>query len=226
MARHPKLCVLHIGKTGGSFLRSVLRHNRQQWSRPLQLLRHSASMANTIENFGDDRQVAFTFRNPTDRFVSAFYSRQRQGRPTYQFQWSAEEAAAFLWFETAEEFALALASPDHRRRSAALFAFDAIEHLRSDMGMCFGSADLLRMSKPAIVACVDLKHLTPKLPDVMTRLGVTDFKMPSKPKYHAAPEPLPQLSTEAEAALRAHWAEEYEIYDTATEIAASLGLSD
>lgn len=191
----------------------------------MQLLRHNATLTNTLESFGDTRELAFTFRNPTDRFVSAFYSRQRQGRPTYQFQWSAEEAAAFLWFETAEDLALALSSDDQRRRSAALFAFDAIEHLKSNLATYLGSAEMLRLSEPAILACVDLPDLTDKLPDVMDRLGVKKFDMPAKPNFHAAPQPLPPLSAEAETALRTHWAEEYEIYNTCREIAARKGLS-
>ncbi|MEM9582937.1 MAG: hypothetical protein AAGA08_07450 [Pseudomonadota bacterium] len=225
MDRQPKLCILHVGKTGGSYLRSILRHNRANWSRPLQLLRHSATMANTLENFGETRQVAFTFRNPTDRFVSAFYSRQRQGRPTYQFQWSPAEAIAYLWFETAEELALALTSSDERQRSAALFAFDAIEHLRSDMAIYFGNAELLQLSKPSIVACVDVAHLTECLPAFLRRIGVETFTMPKHPKFHAAPNPLPALSADAENALRQHWAAEYEIYEAAQRIAAEQGLS-
>ncbi len=225
MANHPKLCVLHVGKTGGSYLRSILRHNRKRWSRPMQLLRHNATLINTAESFGDDREMAFTFRNPTDRFVSAFYSRQRQGRPTYQFQWSAEEAAAFLWFETTEELALALVSKEQRHRSAALFAFDAIEHLRSNYEVCFDSPEMLRMSRRSIVACVDLPDLSAKMPDFLSRLGVETYDMPPKPKFHAAPDPLPPLSLQAQTALHDHWSQEYAIYDMACKISADLGLA-
>lgn len=225
MSDTPELCLLHIGKTGGSYVRSVLRHNRAHWTRPLQLLRHSATLENTLESFGEDRQLAFTFRNPTDRFVSAFYSRQRQGRPTYQFNWSAEEAIAYLWFETAEDLALALASPDERKKSAAIFALGAIEHLNSNLATYLHSVDALKMSKDAIVACVDLPDLDTKLPDFMARLGLSDVNIPPDPKRHAAPAPLPTLSTEAEAALRGHWSEEYRIYDACRSLAADLGLS-
>ncbi|MDA8746925.1 hypothetical protein N9M66_01800 [Litoreibacter sp.] len=225
MPKHPKLCLLHVGKTGGSYVRSILRHNRAGWSRQIQLLRHSATLQNTLESFGEDRQLAFTFRNPTTRFVSAFYSRQRQGRPTYQFQWSAEEAAAFLWFETAEELALALTSKNQARRSAALFTFDAIEHLKANFSVILGSAKGLHLSERAIVACVDLQDLDAKLPDFLARLGLDNFKMPDAPKFHASPTPLPTLSPEAEAALRDHWSEEYKLYATARTIAAGLGLS-
>ncbi|WP_298360382.1 hypothetical protein [uncultured Litoreibacter sp.] len=225
MSDTPPLCLLHIGKTGGSYVRSVLRHNRNRWTRPIKLLRHSATLTNTLESFGDARQLAFTFRCPTARFVSAFYSRRRQGRPTYQYNWSAEEAAAYLWFDTAEELALALSSRDERLKSAAIFAFDAIEHLKSNLATYLISPEALRMSKPQIAACVDLPDLDTHLSAFMARLGVEAFDLPAKPKRHAAPSPAPALSAEAEAALRAHWVEEYALYETAREIAGELGLS-
>jgi len=221
----PELCLLHIGKTGGSYLRSILRHNRKQWQRPLQLLRHRATLENTLESFGENRQLAFTFRHPTERFVSAFYSRQRQGRPTYQFNWSAEEAVAFLWFDSAEKLALALEADSEAQRSAAHFAFKAIDHLNSNLALHLISPDALRMSKDQIIACCDLRDLDAVLPDFLDRLGVAQFDMPKHPKRHAAPKPLPKLSPNAEAALRRHWDLEYRIYDAAREIAAELGLS-
>ena len=220
-----ELCLLHIGKTGGSYLRSILRHNRKHWQRPLQLLRHRATLENTLENSGADRQLAFTFRNPTERFVSAFYSRQRQGRPTYQFNWSAEEAAAFLWFNSAESLALALEAEGEAQRSAAHFAFNAIDHLQSNLAHHLTSPDALNLSKGQIVACADLCDLDVVLPEFMARLGVPEFDMPKHPKRHAAPAPLPRLSPRAEAALRRYWDLEYRIYDTAREITAELGLS-
>jgi len=226
MAEEHPICLLHIGKTGGTYLRSLLRYNSGRWTKPLKLLRHSATLVNTAENFGDDRKLAFTFRDPTERFVSAFYSRMRQGRPTYQFNWSAAEAAAYLWFESAEDLALALICDDERRKSAAIFAFDAIAHLKSNLAAFLHSARHLTLNQDQIVMCVDVADLDAKLPAVMNRLGVRDFKMPTNPKRHASPAPLPPLSAEAEAALRSFWAEEYALYDACREVAESLGLGN
>lgn len=226
MAEDPPLCLLHIGKTGGTYLRSLLRYNKDRWTRPLKLLRHSATLVNTAENFGNDRQLAFTFRDPTERFVSAFHSRMRQGRPTYQFNWSAAEAAAYLWFESAEDLALALISEDERRKSAAIFAFDAIEHLKSNLAAFLQSARDLNLGQDQIVMCVDVADLDAKLPLVLKCLGVPSFEMPPNPKRHASPTPLPPLSAGAEAALRCFWAEEYALYDACRELAESLGLSN
>lgn len=219
------ICLLHIGKTGGSFLRSVLRHNETRWQAQLHLLGHNATLRGTAKRFGSDRQLAFIARDPLERFVSAFYSRQRQGRPTYNSQWTAEEAAAFLWFEEAEDLALALASDQERLRSAASFAFHAIQHLRGDLRFHLGSAETLLAERDNIAVCVDLAHLNTHLPFIMERLGVPEFEMPPKPKTHTAPAPLPRLSAKAEAALRGHWEEEFELYAVACEIADQLGFS-
>ena len=224
MAELPPLCLLHIGKTGGTYLRSLLRFNNSRWTRPIKLLRHSATLKNTVDSFGEDRELAFTFRDPTDRFVSGFYSRLRQGRPTYQANWTPAEATAFLWFETAEELALALVSQDERRRSAAIFALGAIEHLKSNLVAFLHSPQTLNSARDQVVMCVDVADLDAKLPKVMDRLGVETFKMPADPKRHAAPDPLPVLSPEAETALRSYWSEEYALYQTCQQLAAGLGL--
>lgn len=225
MARIPPTCVLHIGKTGGSFLRSVLRHNEARWQAPLHLLGHGATARSTARRFGETRKLAFVVRNPIDRFVSAFYSRQRQGRPTYNSQWTAEEAAAFLWFNSAEALALALASDEARMTSAASFAFDAIQHLKGDLRFHLGGVEQLLAERDNIAVCVDLAHLNAQLPTIMDRLGVPQYEMPAKPKTHAAPSRLPALSVEAEQALRSYWAEEFEIYEAACDIARGLGLN-
>ena len=220
----PSICMLHIGKTGGSYLRSILKHNEARWTLPLHLLGHGATLKGTAKRFGADRQLAFVVRDPLVRFSSAFYSRQRQGRPTYQSQWSAEEAAAFLWFETAEELALALASKNEREKSAALFAFNAIQHLKGDLRHYLGGVETLLAARDNIAVCVDLPDLDAHLPKIMACLGVPDYVMPPNPETHNSPNQIPNLSPRAEAALRAHWAEEFELYETACDIARQLGF--
>jgi hypothetical protein len=221
----PHLCLLHIGKTGGTFLRSILRQNRARWSRPIQVLRHNATLMNTLDSFGADRELAFTFRDPAERFVSAFYSRLRQGRPTYQSDWSTAEATAFLWFKSAEELALALTSDDARDRSAALFAFGSIAHINNPMSAILNDAQTVRRSRNQIVMCVETADLDSKLPQVMERLGLPEWETPEPPIRHASPTPLPKLSAAAHAALKTHWAEDFAIYQACRELAANQGLS-
>ncbi len=216
------ICILHIGKTGGTFLRSVLRHNRPRWTRDVRLNRHDATRMGTLKRLGPEREFAFVTRDPVERFVSAFYSRLREGRPTFNSNWSAEEAIAYQWFEEAEELALALNSKDQRLYSAARFAMRHIQHLGQDHRWYLGSALDLLAEREQIAMCVDLSELNQRLPQVMARLGVPEFEMPPRPKRHEDPMKRPPLSHAAEAALRDYWAEEFELYEVALAISKEM----
>lgn len=222
MTSAPPVCILHIGKTGGSFLRSVLHHNKPRWTADIRLGRHGATRENTLERFGKHREFAFLIRNPVDRFVSAFYSRLREGRPTYNSNWSSEEAIAYLWFEEAEELALALNGKDQRLYSAARFAMRHVQHLARDYRCYLGSPLGLLAERDRIRVCVDVSDLTERLPQVMARLGVREFEMPPAPKRHEDPIKRPPLSHAAEAALREYWMEEFELYEVARAIANDM----
>ena len=73
------------------------------------------------------------FRHPIQRFVSAFYSRRRCGRPRYHTPWNATEAAAFACFATPGELAGALSSLDSPLRAAAYAGMSGIQLLRDSL---------------------------------------------------------------------------------------------
>jgi hypothetical protein len=72
----------------------------------------------------------FCVRDPVKRFVSAFNSRQRKGRPLYFFEWSPQEEEAFARYDTPNALGLALASEDPQERKAANAAMRGILHVR------------------------------------------------------------------------------------------------
>ena len=220
--KKPIICLLHPGKTGGTYLKSVMRHNKGAWTRRIKLLNHRETAATTAQEFGPDRKLAFSFRHPTDRFISAFQSRRRQGRPTYNRMWSPAEATAFLYFDTPNELAEALDSENDRMRSAAYFAFNSIMHIRSNYAFYFENLYTLANEAENIEACIDVSNLTGKLPEFLTRLGVADFEIPIGTEKHANPDPAQPLSERALANLAEFWAEEYEFYNAFKEIETSL----
>lgn len=222
MSSEPPICVLHIGKTGGSFLRSIIRHNRPRWTRKLRFNSHEATRESTLSRFGPEREFAFVIRDPVERFVSAFYSRRREGRPTYNSDWSTREAVAFQWFEEAEDLARALDGTDQRLFSAARFAMRNIQHLARDHRFHLGDALGLLGERNQVAMCIELTDLTARLPEVMARLGIPDFEMPSDPNCHEDLTPRPDLSREAAAALRSYWSEEFEIYDVARSLVTEM----
>jgi hypothetical protein len=74
--------------------------------------------------------VIFSLRDPVSRFVSAFYSRLRCGRPRYFFPWSELEQRLFSAFPTPEALALALADPGSQHHALAREALEGIRHFR------------------------------------------------------------------------------------------------
>jgi len=216
------ICVLHIGKSGGSFLRSILRQNKQHWTNPLHLMGPRSNLLRTANKFGPTRKLAFVIRDPGDRFVSAFNARLAQNRPNDEKPWTPEEAIAFNWFESASALATALGSDDPREFSAANFAMLHIEHMGETYANCFGSAQNLIAEVPNIATCIDLPRLDQKLPQVMASLGLSKFEMPEEPKRNEAPEPAEQLDMDARAGLRFYWPQEFRIYNTARRISEAM----
>jgi len=127
---------LHIGKTGGTALKHALSGahlDTEHW----KVILHSHQTR--LEHIPPGESVFFFLRDPISRFVSGFYSRQRQGLPAYNSPWSKKEKVAFSTFDTPEELATALTSADIHRRLAALAAMSSIRHVRDSYWKWFGS---------------------------------------------------------------------------------------
>jgi len=118
---------LHIGKTGGSAIKSALR--RKNKTRQYVIALHSHKFR--LRDCPDGEKVIFCVREPLQRFISGFYSRQRQGQPLYHVPWSEEEAAAFHHFETPNELALGLSANDPEIKKKAIAAMQSIQHVKN-----------------------------------------------------------------------------------------------
>src|SRR5689334_1107802 len=82
--------LLHVGKTGGTAVKHALAGVVTEQFR---IVAHSHDI--TIRDVPIGEHVVFFVRDPISRFVSGFYSRQRQGRPRYDVPWSPNESIAF-----------------------------------------------------------------------------------------------------------------------------------
>lgn len=147
--RRQQVHMLHIGKTGGTAIKASLgecadhtrvvrsplgRVTRASFRRTtpgrsliLQLYPHTY----TLRHVPVGEKLFFVVRDPLARFVSGFYSRQRQGLPRVMNPWNAAEAEAFERFDTPNALASALAARDHATRSAAESAMRGITHVQS-----------------------------------------------------------------------------------------------
>jgi len=138
--------MLHIGKTGGTALKSALRNASPAHTR-LVLHKHSVSLAEIPVG----ELCFFVVRDPVTRFVSGFLSRQRQGRPRYDIPWNPAEEKAFATFATPNDLALALSSTDPARRSAAEAAMAGIRHVSDNYRHWLRSEAYLRQRRSDIL---------------------------------------------------------------------------
>jgi hypothetical protein len=140
-AQQPVLHFLHVSKTGGTAIKHALRPYLTAGRFAIKLHPHKVTLAQVPSG----EKFFFFLREPVSRFVSGFYSRQRQGRPRIHVPWTAGEQRAFARFRTANELALALSSNDMQIRNAAGEAMRKIAHARRTFDCWFGSdADFLR----------------------------------------------------------------------------------
>ena len=132
---------LHVGKTGGT----AVKHALAPVAGPLGIALHDHDVRLADLPPGDR---AFLFlRDPIDRFVSAFHSRRRQGRPRHDWPWSEAERVAFARFATPGALADALGADD----PAALDAMAGIAHINRPQSWWTGPAEALAGRREALL---------------------------------------------------------------------------
>jgi hypothetical protein len=129
---------IHIGKTGGSAIKHILRRSgRAHWpTKPpdgipetpyghIQLHPHRYKLKDVPQG----EYAFFCLRDPIDRFFSAWYSRATEGRPRYYFPWSDGERHAYEQYPTPQALVGALASADEETHAHAKRAMNSIQHV-------------------------------------------------------------------------------------------------
>lgn len=138
---NPNEGFLHIGKTGGTGIRSFLAALRDQGlPHPLYLPHGWDNERITAES---KISLHLVIRDPLERTVSGFNSRLSQGRPRYNGTWTADEAITYTWFETADALLQAVLSDREIDRSRVNFAFGSINHLKRNYAFYFGKPSKL-----------------------------------------------------------------------------------
>lgn len=124
---------LHIGKTGGTAIKHALNGvSAERYE--IHLHPHEYRLRDAPVGDG----VFFFLRDPIARFVSGFYSRQRQGLPRAHFPWKRAERVAFSRFSSPNGLAIALSSEDAEERAVAVSAMNSIGHVKLHYSNWFG----------------------------------------------------------------------------------------
>ncbi|MFT4801717.1 MAG: hypothetical protein ACI93N_001492 [Flavobacteriaceae bacterium] len=141
-----QLHFIHIGKTAGTALKHALSDFTQNKSTQIHLHEHNFKLTDVP----NDQLCFFSVRDPLDRFVSGFYSRQRQGKPKYNSKWNAAEEIAFSLFETPNKLANDLYSSNSQKRVNAEYAMLSLKHVNSSYWDWFVDEKYLLSRKKSI----------------------------------------------------------------------------
>jgi hypothetical protein len=207
----PKAHFLHIGKTGGTAIKHALRLHAEDG--PFSIVIHPH--ATKLEHVCNGECVFFFLRDPITRFVSGFYSRQRQGKPRYHLPWTSGEAAAFACFQTANELAEALDACDEHRQQAAQSAMREIEHVRDSVWSWFLNPDYFASRRDDILFVGLQETLNRDFTTLASILGLgADVRLPTSDlETHRNPAGVDtSLSERARRNLLEHYAADIEFY--------------
>ena len=215
---------LHIGKTGGSAIKHALGSMPDSGSGggsapfAIKLHRHSTRLRDVPAG----EAFFFFTREPVSRFVSAFWSRQRKGRPRYKGEWSPAEREAFGAFATPDELATALSSTSTARRSRAEAAMRSIVHVRDSYWKWFDN-EAYFLSRRDDLLFVGCQHrLDRDFEALKSRLGLPDsLALPGDEVLaHVTPRHLDRtLQETAVRNLRAWYREDYRFLDLCRRVA-------
>jgi hypothetical protein len=206
---------LHIGKTGGSFVRAVVNSLPPEHRAQFRLLHHDAKLAHAVET-RPGMPVFFSVRRPEDLFVSAFNSRLRRGRPVYDRSWSSREEIAFSVFETPNQLAEALSSEDPFVKASARFSMFAINHVRQGLRWYLVDAENLERHRDHIAFVLLQERLEADLRTFAERIGVPldpAKELFGERVHGSAAGSETGLSEVATANLREWYRDDLEIYD-------------
>jgi hypothetical protein len=203
---------LHVGKTGGTAIKIALEENQRAMSYRLVPHGHQTRLYRIPEG----HKFFFCVRDPVDRYVSAFLSRQREGRPVYTRPWTEEEARSFARFSSPENLAGALSAGGEVQREAEA-AMRAIGHVKTSYWDWFLDPVYFRSRAEDIIWIGHQEHL-----DVDGLAGVLGLDRLDLPKDAAAAHrwigPKPELSETARQNLKEWYARDYEFLRLCDEV--------
>jgi hypothetical protein len=209
-----KFHFLHVWKTGGT----AIKHALQPFADKFDIVLHSHMVS--LSDIPTREGVIFSVRDPVIRYVSAFNSRKRCGRPTYDVPWNALEQRTFSRFHSADSLACGLSASDPEEREAAVAA------LRQNLAFLglsrwFINADFLLSRISDIRLIIDQAHLAVDFEVLKRVLGLpAECRLPSDPvASHRAPgDQDATLSDLGQANIRNWYAADLALYALCREL--------
>ncbi len=209
--RRPEAHFLHIGKTGGSAIKSVLADNSGNGAYRIHLHKHEVTMGDIPAG----QKMFFCLRDPVSRFVSGFHSRQRKGQPRYYVEWTPAEREAYETFATPNDLALALGRTSGDPDSPAVRAMSAVKHL-GHYNFWYGDIDTFKSRVSDILYIGFQDSLDTDFENLRRILGLgQEIQLPKDDigAHRNDPGLDRSLDPEAREALESWYAEDYAFFD-------------
>jgi hypothetical protein len=206
---------IHIGKTGGTLIREVLRSLPPEHRRRFRFHGHDVTLPQALEA-DPGMPVFFSVRRPETLFVSAFNSRRREGRPTYERPHNRQERIAFGLFDTPNELAESLSAAEPHLRACAEFSMLAINHVRKGLRWYLRDVETLERHRDSIAFVLLQERLEADLREFTERIGVpleAATVSPAERLHVATAEDEQELSEAGLANIREWYRPHQEIYD-------------
>lgn len=212
-----KIHFIHIGKTGGT---SIIHALRQYRGKKYVFILHPHQTVLSDIPIGE--KYFFSVRDPVTRFQSAFYSRQRQGKPKYDVKWSKSEAKCYKWYSTPEKLALDLSSLLLWKRRRAKFAMRSIMHIKSGFWNWFINDEYFLSRREDLIGVLRQENLSEDFDKLKQILSIKDKNvMLPRNKVDAFKNPADisyMMSTKAIRNLKRWYSKDYEFLEVANRL--------
>jgi hypothetical protein len=201
---------IHVGKTGGSFIKDIFQKDRLTKSYAILLHPHQF----LLKDIKPGEKFFFFLRDPLTRYVSGFYSRKRKGRPKYNNPWTPLEKIAFEKFNTPNELAEAISSSDDSIRKVAIQSMKSIDHVNTSFYKWFDSIKYFESRKNDVLFIGFQEDFTK---DVLDLFSLLEFKgtdvLPQKRIHSNSKKVDKKLSGLAEKNLVNWYKEDIRFYE-------------
>lgn len=221
--RKERVHFLHVGKTGGTAIKYALSPVTKSASRRILLHAHDFSLSDVPRG----EKLFFFLRDPLARFVSGFFSRQRQGAPRYSIPWTPSEEIAFARFSSPNQLALALCSSNEGERDNAVHAMRSIQHVRDSYWKWLNSKAYLELRAGDILFIGLQQNLITEFELLKSKLGLPASVLLPSDDMTAHKTPADRNKSLQNAAienLRAWYAKDYECIDVCSQISTERSL--
>jgi hypothetical protein len=214
---------LHIGKTGGSAIKYALKLYSSNARYAIYIHNHNFILRDVPKGEG----VVFFLRDPIERFISGFYSRQRQGQPKFFFPWSSGEKDAFEYFNTPNDLAITLSSQNREKKYRAQKAMKSIAHIKDIFWKWFESEEYLKSRMSDIFFIGFQERLFEDFEILKSKLALPDSIMLPRDEIqaHKNPDHLNKnLNEKAVENLKNWYKEDYKVIRICKEIIENQDL--